>query len=661
MKSKSIIKTLLLIVILIASLLLLSGKVEATTYTAEHLRNKFNEIKNMEGYRAGDYYKWNDGGWYSDYCGSGHAGWQCHGYGINLFDWLFEQCAMCSGRVYDMNNVCVGDLVRYNNDPYGEHTIIVQDVVGDTVYFTDANGDGAGHVRWNQTTTKSYLQSKLVYIAHASGNNVKTLSAIKPDAPSNIKVTNLGGTSVKVTFDRVSNADHYDVVIYYATDVQNGNWNRIKAVTTTSTSATFTMPKGEYYAYVHTVSKDGLGSDGGGLGAKFSVEPITSVSLNTTSVSMYKNNTYTLKATINPTNTTDSKTLTWSSSNTSVATVSSSGKVTANGVGTATITVKTSTGKTKTCNVTVTEPTKKVNVQYTTHVQNVGWQSYVSNGATAGTEHKHLRLEGIKIKLDSDYAGGIEYRTHVQNYGWLPFTGNNVMNGTEHKSLRLEAIEIILTGDIANYYDVYYRVHAENFGWLDWAKNGESAGTQGYSYRLEAIQIKLVKKGSSAPGSTTRHFVKNTPSISYATHVQNVGWQGAVSNGAMSGTEHKHLRLEAIRIQLQNNGNPGGIEYSTHVQNIGWQGWKQNGQDAGTSHQSLRLEAIKIKLTGEIANEYDVYYRVHCENFGWMGWAKNGQEAGSQGYSYRLEGIQIKLVKKGSPAPGSTANCFKRK
>lgn len=354
------------------------------------------------------------------------------------------------------------------------------------------------------------------------------------------------------------------------------------------------------------------------------------------------------------------------SSNTSVATVSSNGTniiITGKKAGTATITVKTTDGSnlTKTCQVTVTQADKKANVQYTTHVQNVGWQNYVSNGATAGTEHRHLRLEGIKIKLDTDYAGGIEYRTHVQNYGWLPFTGNNVMNGTEHKSLRLEAIEIKLTGDIANYYDVYYRVHAENFGWLDWAKNGEQAGTQGYSYRLEAIQIKLVKKGSAAPGSTARHFVKNTPSILYSTHVQNYGWQRTVANGAMSGTEHQHLRLEAIKIQLQNNGNAGGIQYSTHVQNKGWLGWSQNGQESGTSHQSLRLEAIKIKLTGDIANEYDVYYRVHCENFGWMGWAKNGQEAGSQGYGYRLEGIQIKLVKKGSTAPESTTNCFKRK
>ena len=77
---------------------------------------------------------------------------------------------------------------------------------------------------------------------------------------------------------------------------------------------------------------------------------------------------------------------------------------------------------------------------------------------------------------------------------------------------------------------------------------------------------------------------------------------------------------------------------------------------SGTSGQSLRLEAICIKLTGKAAQTYDVYYRVHVQQFGWLGWAKNGQQSGSAGYSYRLEGIEIRLVKKGGPAPGSTAN-----
>ena len=44
---------------------------------------------------------------------------------------------------------------------------------------------------------------------------------------------------------------------------------------------------------------------------------------------------------------------------------------------------------------------------------------------------------------------------------------------------------------------------------------------------------------------------------------------------------------------------------------IGWQNWKNNGEMAGTEGKSLRLEAIKIKL--EDTEEYSVMYRVHVQ------------------------------------------------
>ena len=147
-------------------------------------------------------------------------------------------------------------------------------------------------------------------------------------------------------------------------------------------------------------------------------------------------------------------------------------------------------------------------------------------------------------------------------------------------------------------------------------------------------------------------------SVSYSTHVQNVGWQKEVSNGTLSGTTGKALRLEGIKIALKNQEYSGNIEYSTHIQNIGWQSYAKNGALSGTTGKSLRLEAIKIRLTGEMANKYDIYYRVHAQNFGWMDWAKNDQKAGTAGYSYRLEAIEIKLVKKDNPAPGSTSKPF---
>ena len=385
---------------------------------------------------------------------------------------------------------------------------------------------------------------------------------------------------------------------------------------------------------------------------------INSVSLDKKALTLTVNQTSILQATIEPYNTTDDKTLTWTSSDPKVATVDNNGKVTGIAAGTATITVRTGNGKTASCNVTVIKQNPSVN--YQTHVQDYGWQDSVKDGQEAGTIDQSKRLEAIKISIsnNSSYTGSIQYQTHIQDIGWQEWKGNGILSGTESQSKRLEAIRIKLTGDLEKDYDIYYQVHAQEFGWLDWAKNGEPAGTAGYSYRLEAIKIKLVQKDKAAPGETKKPYIQRY--VSYATHIQDIGWQTAKYDGEMSGTSGKSKRLEAINISLSNQLYSGSIEYKTHVQDYGWQEWKSNGQTAGTAGKSKRLEAIQIKLTGEMKNHYDIYYRVHVQDYGWLGWAKNGVEAGSEGMSKRLEGIEIVLVTKGGTAPGSTNNTFKK-
>ena len=103
----------------------------------------------------------------------------------------------------------------------------------------------------------------------------------------------------------------------------------------------------------------------------FSVRPVygdsaevsvTGVSLNKASMSMTVGETQTLTATVTPSNATN-KSVTWSSNNTSVAMVSSSGVVTAKAAGSATITVTTNDGgKTATCSVTVSQSGEVINL-----------------------------------------------------------------------------------------------------------------------------------------------------------------------------------------------------------------------------------------------------------------------------------------------------------
>ncbi len=131
----------------------------------------------------------------------------------------------------------------------------------------------------------------------------------------------------------------------------------------------------------------------------------TSVSLNKTSLALEIGRTYTLIKTVSPSNAVTS--YTWRSSNTSVATVDSNGKVTAKKAGTATITVKTSNGKTATCKVTVNLPAPQI--------------TGLSN--TTG---------GIKIswnKVDGAYGYRLYYKT--SSGGWKRFKDTTATSFTD--------------------------------------------------------------------------------------------------------------------------------------------------------------------------------------------------------------------------------------
>lgn len=307
----------------------------------------------------------------------------------------------------------------------------------------------------------------------------------------------------------------------------------------------------------------------------------------------------------------------------------------------------------------------KLSIYYEVHRQDYGWEvdakdeadlsKWKKDGMDSGTVGECKRLEAIKIKLPDGVSGSVQYRTHIQDIGWeSKWAEDGALSGTSGKAKRLEAIQIKLSGKVADNYDIYYCVHAQNVGWLGWAKNGEQAGTAGYAYRLEAIRIKLVPKGEKPPknvGSTDKAMEARL--VGYQTHVQDIGTQDYVYDGAMAGTSGQAKRMESIRIKLPSTmASEGKIEYKSHIENIGWEkSWKKTGELSGTTGKSLRLEAIQIKLSGDIAEKYDVYYRVHAENFGWLGWAKNGEKSGTEGYAYRLEALQIKLVPKGTENP----------
>ena len=305
----------------------------------------------------------------------------------------------------------------------------------------------------------------------------------------------------------------------------------------------------------------------------------------------------------------------------------------------------------------------KMHIQYEAHVSNIGWMSSKRDGSTAGTTGQSKAVEDLKVSiLNPEEDGSVQIDAHVSGIGWQGWdTPSASEGGTTGQGRAVEAVRLRLTGSLAKDYDVYYRVHASNIGWMAWAKDGEEAGTTGFGRSVEAVQIRLVKKGDAVPSSDDANvdyaFKKKPMSLTYRAHVSNVGWQGAVSDGATAGTTGRGLALEDLKLSLDSSDYSDGsaVQIDAHVSGIGWQGWDTpSASEGGTTGQGRAVEAVRLRLTGSLAKDYDVYYRVHASNIGWMAWAKDGEEAGTTGMSCSLEAVQIKLIKKGASHPDTT-------
>ncbi len=179
--------------------------------------------------------------------------------------------------------------------------------------------------------------------------------------------------------------------------------------------------------YVATISQDGLltGKSAGvadlkvkadnGVYAMLRVvvsEPKpTSVSISPSSVTLTEGGSRYLTVTVYPS--TASQSVSWSSSNSSVVSISSSGKITAIKAGTATITATTSNGKTGTCAVTceeaiqsivlsdkdgVSELPAKANVKYERMLYN-GWNSMCLPFLL---KREQLDVDGVKLVVVKD-------------------------------------------------------------------------------------------------------------------------------------------------------------------------------------------------------------------------------------------------------------------
>ena len=240
----------------------------------------------------------------------------------------------------------------------------VSGAYGYRLYYRPASG---GWKRFKDTTATSFTDSSVVpnktetYTIRCLDKDGNTISGFNsngwsikyvPVAPTISKLENTS-SGIKLTWNKIAGV--YGYRLYHKT---SSGWKRFKDTTaTTYTDTAVKSGRTETYT-IRCIDKNGntvSGYNSKGWSKKYVSNGPTSIKLNKTSAYLGKKESVTLKYTLSAGS---SSTVTWSSSNKNVATVSG-GKVTAKGAGTATITATTANGKKATCKVTVINGTRQ--------------------------------------------------------------------------------------------------------------------------------------------------------------------------------------------------------------------------------------------------------------------------------------------------------------
>ena len=172
----------------------------------------------------------------------------------------------------------------------------------------------------------------------------------------------------------------------------------------------------------------------------------TGISVSPSTASIEVGQTTTLTATVSPSNATD-KTVTWSSSNSSVAAVSNSGVVTGKGVGTADITAKTSNGKTAKCTVTVkanSVPPTGISVSPTSATITIGQTKTLTATVTpSNASNKSVTWISSDSKIAEVSSTGV---VTGKGIGVATITAKTTNNLTATAKITVESGEVAPTG-----------------------------------------------------------------------------------------------------------------------------------------------------------------------------------------------------------------------
>ncbi len=241
-------------------------------------------------------------------------------------------------------------------------------------------GIGTGVVIIKATSTSGYEAACTVTVVDSSYSIAITQSNLMINEGSS------GTLSVRFTPDEFGDES---LVQWYSS---NNDVATVSGGVVTAVGAGDAIITAEYSGYSDTCTVQVLA-------------PLSSISLNKSSATINEDGGVQLLVYYKPTNTTDSKSVSWSSSNNNVATVSSSGYVSAVSSGNAIITANCN-GKITTCNITVNTLSRSVIRQFVTRMYTIvlnrspetvgmdAWTEYLYNAQCTGAQMLQAFIEG---------------------------------------------------------------------------------------------------------------------------------------------------------------------------------------------------------------------------------------------------------------------------
>ena len=342
------------------------GKVQITSLKGSNWKNKFRGW----GYHGGITVTGGSNN-LPNLCVDVVQGWQNH---IYVKGWAFDPDtpnAKVAVHVY-INNECHEVIADKYHDQELDDTFHCGTDHG---FALDIPTDQTGEVNVSfyaidEQDANQHSEPSDSYSSYKNPTKVTITSDKTGPTITNAKVTNVDSTGYTVTCT-VTDASGVNRVQFPTWTEKNGqddllsNWEVSSKASGTRNGNTFTFrvktsdhnnESGVYHTHIYAYDNSYRGNCAGAVTLTATVPvptvAVSGVRLNKTSLSFTgTGSSQTLTATVSPSNATN-KTITWSSSNTSVATVSN-GVVKAVGFGTATITAKSNNGKTASCSVTV--------------------------------------------------------------------------------------------------------------------------------------------------------------------------------------------------------------------------------------------------------------------------------------------------------------------